>query len=563
MCPSQHQHADKARIDKLMELFNATHIGLWEMDVHEEMTLLNPAFYQQLGILEKQLPFSRWLEWVHPEDQERLRLAVTQHRRQQYESYRTEYRMVNAKGKIVWIDAVGLAAFDAQGRMEYMMGAHIDVTLQKTYDLGGVNRSHVDPITGLPNRTQLVTMLDQMREQGVAGTLICLSFYNYQNRLLRDGQAVLDAMLKRGIACIEERLQGRLMIFRTAINEFVLLASNRLSEAGVALEIKHIQQALAALYEDFRMESEVRIASSFVDLSEVETSATGETLLYYGLLTLHEANRQSLYTPLAFSPELPRRLLKSIFIETDIIDSMAKGEIYNRYQPIYNRSTRRIEGFEALVRWQSKEWGEIYPDEFIQVCEQNRMIIELGRHVLRDALEFIRVFREDTDGRVPTVSVNISVVQLLEADFVDMVLKLLKLIGVAPKQLKLEVTESLAMESYPEVRKRLGQLRDQGIGISLDDFGTGYSSINNLILTPITELKIDRSIMLQAMRNSMIEDFIKSVVDLCHGHQIQVVGEGIEDEDMIAMSDRLGIDALQGYYFDKPLMTDEAIIRYA
>lgn len=504
------QYTDKAHLEKLMSLFDATHIGLWEMDAHNDITFLNPDFYRQFGFSEAKVPFSRWLDQVHPEDRERLKLSVVAHQTAQYESFRTEYRALDVKGGLIWLDAIGLASFDDQGAMVGMIGAHIDVTLQKTYEVISTIQRHV------------------------------------------------DALLKRGIRQIEQILQGRLMIFRIAANEFALLASNRLSLESVSYEIKALQRALVALYQDFRIESEVRIASSVLQFPMSAEETSGEDLLYYGLLALHEANRQKQYTPLAFSKEMPKKLLKSIHIDSNLMSSLAKGEIINRYQPIYNRITGKIEGFEALVRWQSEVWGEIYPDEFIGVCEQNRMIIELGRHVLRDALDFVNTLGSGRDLGGPTVSVNISVIQLLEADFVEMVLKMLDLMDVAPQRLKLEITESITMETYPEVRERLGKLLEKGVGISLDDFGTGYSSLNNLILTPINQLKIDRSIMVQALKNTMIEQFIKAVVDLCHAYNINIVGEGIEDKAMIDLAMRMDIDALQGYYYSKPLMPDAA-----
>ncbi len=156
------------------------------------------------------------------------------------------------------------------------------------------------------------------------------------------------------------------------------------------------------------------------------------------------------------------------------------------------------------------------------------------------------------------MSVNVSVIQLVQSNFVDEVFKIINDVGVDPLAVVLEITESLTLDTNEDVLERLAILDASGIYIALDDFGTGYSSLNNFITIPMKTLKVDRSVMEKAMSNFAINRFITSVVKLCHEMELRVVAEGIEDEEMVEKAKVMRVDFLQGYHFSRPLSEDAA-----
>jgi EAL domain-containing protein (putative c-di-GMP-specific phosphodiesterase class I) len=210
------------------------------------------------------------------------------------------------------------------------------------------------------------------------------------------------------------------------------------------------------------------------------------------------------------------------------------------------------------VRWNNERYGSIYPNDFIPVAENNRTIIQLGEYILYKSMSFIKEYNQKNETDLH-VSVNLSVVQLLQDDFVKKVIRIIALLDFDSSKLKFEITESTLIEDPEKIIRQINRLKEIGIRFSLDDFGTGYASMNNLFNLPIDEVKIDRSLMLNAVDDRTICEFLYSLSQLCHRNDIKVVSEGIEDLDMISRSKKITADYLQGYFFSKPLSVEDAL----
>ena len=210
------------------------------------------------------------------------------------------------------------------------------------------------------------------------------------------------------------------------------------------------------------------------------------------------------------------------------------------------------------MRWNSKTLGFIFPDSFIPIAEKTGLIIDIGSIVLEKSCAFLAKLNRQMNAEY-TISINISVIQLMEEHFANHVLSIISKYDIPKHLIRLEITESMMLESNENIIAKLFYLRNQQVGISLDDFGTGYSSFKNLIRLPLNGIKIDKTIMKDSISNEHVFKLLDSIVDFAHKTNIDVGAEGIESELYLERSLKLNVDFVQGYLFSKPVSETQVI----
>lgn len=237
----------------------------------------------------------------------------------------------------------------------------------------------------------------------------------------------------------------------------------------------------------------------------------------------------------------------------DLVGAVHRGEIVAYFQPQITAAGGHVVAAEALSRWVHPTEGMIPPDVFIPIAEETGLIDELGDFMLRAACEFAVTCQ--AQGHAIDIAVNVSADQLHDPDYSANVVKLLREVGLHPKYLTIEITESLAIIDISEVAQRLDWLRAVGVSISVDDFGTGFSSVGQVLDLRATELKIDKAFVQYSP--ATVTSLLTAVVDFAHDRGLRVVAEGVETEEQLARVRALPCDRVQGYLIGMPVPASE------
>jgi EAL domain-containing protein (putative c-di-GMP-specific phosphodiesterase class I) len=246
-------------------------------------------------------------------------------------------------------------------------------------------------------------------------------------------------------------------------------------------------------------------------------------------------------------------------LETDLRRAQERNEFIIEYQPIVSLTDFRVSGFEALVRWQHPDRGLVSPIDFIPVAEEGGQILQIGQWVLRQACIEMKGWQERFPADPPLfVTVNLSAKQFAQPNLIEQVKESLEASRLDPNCLKLEITESVVMDDIEKGTAMLFQLRALGVRLSIDDFGTGYSSLSYLHRFPIDTLKIDRSFVTRIVNDKENIEIVRTILMLAENLGMDVVAEGVETQEQMALLRQLSCQSGQGYFFSKPMRVHEA-----
>jgi EAL domain-containing protein (putative c-di-GMP-specific phosphodiesterase class I) len=282
--------------------------------------------------------------------------------------------------------------------------------------------------------------------------------------------------------------------------------------------------------------------------------ADAETLLRNAETALKTA-KTSARIFAAYTAGLSEQFAERVTVERNLRRALEREEFVLHYQPKVDLQTRRLQGLEALIRWNSPELGLVPPAKFISVIEENGLIVEVGTWALRQASLDSARWRE-RHLKAPRVAVNVSTVQLRRDDFVRTLSNIVRIAG-SDSGLDIEVTESLLMADLTDNLAKLAAIRDLGVKIFLDDFGTGYSSLSYVARLPVHALKIDRSFVATMLDDPSAMTLVSTIISLARALKLETVAEGVESEEQAKILRLLQCDEMQGFLISKPLPFDE------
>jgi EAL domain-containing protein (putative c-di-GMP-specific phosphodiesterase class I)/GGDEF domain-containing protein len=517
----------------------------------------NRSFYEQFEIDIDNCTLDDFVTLVHPDDQSLFENNVSEHQNGK-ETFRSTYRMINKFGDVVWIEAFAMSSYDEDGNFIDMVGVHTDITDKKKIEDHVYQVAYRDELTGLYNRKKLMEDLSECLKSDKEFSILQFRLKSYSKLLASYGFPKLNQIIKEISNVSLKMLQDDMRLYRISSNDFLVITENKYSNDVPKKYMNIFELWLKRASKKLELDSPLKVYASFMSLTDEVDINSADDVVYVHNLMLDEASRINSDEIMIYEHGIQEKLVRQLFLERNILNGVKNEEFYLHYQPIVSLDRLSIVGFEALVRWNNERYGSIYPNDFIPVAENNRTIIQLGEYILYKSMSFIKEYNQK-NGTDLHVSVNLSVVQLLQDDFVKKVIRIIALLDFDSSKLKFEITESTLIEDPEKIIRQINRLKEIGIRFSLDDFGTGYASMNNLFNLPIDEVKIDRSLMLNAVDDRTICEFLYSLSQLCHRNDIKVVSEGIEDLDMISRSKKITADYLQGYFFSKPLSVEDAL----
>ncbi|MEE9435004.1 MAG: EAL domain-containing protein [Sphingorhabdus sp.] len=436
-------------------------------------------------------------------------------------------------------------------------GVGSDVTEQRLSEEKISHLARFDTLTGLPNRLQLTEALgtalsdaDKWRRR-CGFMMIDLDRFKAVNDTL--GHPVGDRLLAQVAKRLQQIMSENELCGRLGGDEFAIVLKDATDSAYVSNVGKRIIEALSRPYTVDQ--NTLYIGASIGSAIGPQDGRTVELLMRSADLALYRSKDEGGNSHNNYQHKLHANAEERRVMEFELRNALAKEQLHVEYQPLVaSSSDHTLLGFETLLRWKNPKFGNVSPAKFIPVAEDARLIVEIGEWVLRKACKDAMSWPETT-----SVAVNISVDQLTSSGFVETVISALDDAKLPVWRLELEVTESIFLRDGGLAIKVLDRLRKLGIKLSLDDFGTGYSSLGYLRNVRFDTIKIDRSFVQGAAQNKAESlAIIRAVVAMAESLEVSTTAEGVETEAELAMIQQLGCQKIQGYYFGRPMLFEDA-----
>lgn len=406
-----------------------------------------------------------------------------------------------------------------------------------------------DALTDLPNRNLLLARLEAALGRGEQVGVLFLDLDRF--KVVNDGlgHAAGDLLLVQVAIRLRDVMRPDDMVARLGGDEFVVLCRNADDEVvtAVAGRVLHaLSQPVATTGG-----GEIVVGAS-IGIAIAGPGDTAELVLRDADTAMYAAKAAGGGRVHVFSPALRDAVMRTHELEVDLRAAVRSGGLGVVYQPVYDVLLGRIIGCEALVRWNHPRRGPVPPQEFVAVAEQSDLILELGEWVLREALNDARDWPAQHGSPAPTVSVNVSLRQLVSAGFAERVATIVSESQMPPSRLCLEVTETVLAGDVEPVIEVLTALRDQGIKLSIDDFGTGHASLTYLARFPVDQVKVDQSFVANLGADAGSAAIVGGVVAMAHTFDMRVVAEGVETQVQLEALRAIGCDAVQGFLLSVP-----------
>ncbi|WP_085589617.1 bifunctional diguanylate cyclase/phosphodiesterase [Pseudomonas sp. B14(2017)] len=410
-----------------------------------------------------------------------------------------------------------------------------------------------DHLSGLHNRRQFVEVASQAltRQRGKRRLMAILFIDMDRFKSINDslGHKIGDLLLQAVAGRIQRLLEPGDEASRFGGDEFVVLLAGERSEEQINAWVRVLVQKLSATYaldgQEVNTSPSVGVSICPRDGQDIDSLIRSADAAMYSAKQAGRAQYRF------FDPSLNLADIHAFTLEQAFGSALAERQFVLHYQPQIRLDTQQVLGYEALVRWDHPEFGLLYPDRFIDLAERSGFIVELGWEVLRLACEALSGWH--AQGRETRLAVNVSALQLRQADFAARLLSKLQQYAIAPQQLELEITETTILDPEGTAVAHLHTLRDAGLGISLDDFGRGYAGFAHLHSLPLSKLKIDRSLIAPLSNSHDDSPIVSSTIILAKRLGLEVVAEGVETREQVVCLKLAGCDIAQGYHFSRPL----------
>lgn len=418
----------------------------------------------------------------------------------------------------------------------------------------------IDPLTKLPNRYFLTQQLSKTLNQSkVQSSLAAILFMDLDRfKMINDtlGHTYGDLLLLEAALRIEEAVGTDNFIVRMGGDEFVCVLENLQNEAEA---VQYARAILEVFKKPFLLkETEIYVTVSIGISIYPFDGDDAETLLTNADSAMYRAKKSGRNQYEKARADINAAAFEKLMLENSFRKAIENDELTLYFQPQIDLKTNEVTSMEALIRWEHPDFGLISPGDFIPIAEETGLILPIGDWVIRTACHRLREWQNE--GYSPVrISVNLSAAQFLQSGFIEHLDSVLRETALEPSLLELEITENIIVRDVKTAFDILHKIKERGVTISIDDFGTGYSSLSYLKDLPVDTLKIDRSFIKDIDKNANSAALTKAITTLGHELDLRVVAEGVETFKQLSIVKQQSCDVVQGFYFSKPLPSQQAV----
>lgn len=550
------QQKIKASERDLSTILNNMQDTFYRTDSSGKLSMVSPSVKSLLGFSAEEVLGRDMAEfYVEPTGREQFVTALKQNN-----GYLTGYEapLRRKDGTIVWVSTNAHWRLDESGKLLGVEGITRDITKSKRTEQRLYYLANYDALTELPNRTlfrdRLKHAITLARRNSTKVALFFLDIDHFKN--VNDslghnaGDQLLQSMAKRISSCAREGDT----VARMGGDEFTVTLEGIHEPADAEHVAAKIIEAMSQPFQleghDINVSPSVGIALYPDDGQDIDELIKNADLAMYQAKEQGRNNYQFYRSDMKFMP------IETLVLQKDLRDAINQDQLTMYYQPQLNLDTGVMTGMEALVRWEHPENGFLLPDEFIPVAEQTGLITSIDSWVITRVCKQLKEWKS---AGLPTykVAINLSSLLFQQRDFIDNVKSAIEEYDIDPTHLEFEITENILISDANQAIQTLEQLKTLGIRICIDDFGVGYSSLNYLKQFPLNTLKIDRSFIRDIETNENDADITEAIIALAHSLCLQVVAEGVENEEQLSYLVPNGCDLVQGFLFSSPCPADQ------
>lgn len=475
-------------------------------------------------------------------------------------TFNHEYEIITASGERKWVLEMGEGIFGKHGEVIALEGIIIDINRRKNVENNLKYNNEHDRLTGLYNRNYIEVLLkdDAKKNQRINRALIGINVSDINLLNTVYGFHYTQDIIKKLSKKLSEYVTNSNILFNTSESRFVFYIKGYENKDSLIRFTKHVACALESIL------SVERIGGG-IGIVEVERMNEHNVDQMLKNLLIASEKAMSLYDKefgfCFFDKAMEIQIIREEIIKRDLLMAAldeSDGGLFLQFQPILDLKSNKVTSFEALARLKSEKLGLVSPLEFIPVAEKTKLIIPVGNKVIIQALEFLQMIKENGYKEI-MVSINISAIQLLKNDFVSEFLEIVNSMGAIPRNISLEITESIFASNYQEINEILLKIRDTGIQIAIDDFGTGYSSLARERELNVDCMKIDKFFIDELMTADNGRFITGDIVSMAHKLGHSVIAEGVENEKQREYLFNCGCDKIQGYLISRPLDIHKAM----
>ncbi len=466
------------------------------------------------------------------------------------------YLRKNGEERVSW---TGISATRSRsGKVQNLIIIVSDITERKVIERRIHKLAYFDPLTGLPNRSQMHERLDQMvisaRQNNTHISVLFLDLDRFKPINDSMGHPAGDRVLKEVASRLQNCIKRLDLVSRMSGDEFTIaLADQKSADSAANTAVKVGERILHALQQPFFIEQRELFLTGSIGIAIFpHDGQTVTELLKNSDMAMYHAKDDGRNNVQFFDEHMNKKAVELLEIENDLRYAIERNELELYYQPQYATTSCHMQGVEALLRWHHGDKGMVPPGHFIPIIEDTGLIIPIGEWVLRQACSDMAKWQKDGLS-IDRIAINVSARQFKQPGFINLVQEVIEETGIDPNQLELELTESILIDDLEHTLEVLNRLRAMGVRMAIDDFGTGYSSLNYLKQFPVDTLKIDQSFIRSLPENTDDAQITRTIISMAHNLGLGVIAEGVETKEQLEFLQQTQCEEVQGFFFSKPV----------